>query len=187
MKLQIALRFSITLLVFSNAIQSQDIYKVKSGKISFFAGTPVEDIDAVNAKITGFFNVRTGDVIISMSNKDFIFKRSLMQEHFNENYMESEKYPKSDFKGKIVGIENYNLSVAGTYQVKVDGNLNVHGVMKPRKFDATIAVNEAGIEVDCKFDIALADHKIEIPKIVFQKIAEHVKTTLNLTYEPYKK
>jgi hypothetical protein len=187
MKLQNAIKWTVALLFFANSIKSQEIYKLKSGKISFFAGTPLEDIDALNTKITSFFNVKTGDVIISMPNKDFIFKRSLMQEHFNENYMESEKYPKSEYKGKILGIENYNLSVSGTYQVKVDGNLNVHGVMKPRKIDATIVINEGNIEVDSKFDIALADHKIEIPKIVYQKIAEIVKININLTYEPFKK
>jgi hypothetical protein len=177
----------LLLLIMVSGSQAQSIFSIKSGKISFFAGTPMEDIDAVNSSIKSFFNITTGEVVISMSNKDFIFKRALMQEHFNENYMESEKYPKSEFKGKVVGIENYSLSTTGSYKVQVEGTLTIHGVAKPRKIDVNIENKNGVLIVDSKFDILLTDHNIERPQIVWQKIAEIVQTTLSLSYESYKK
>ncbi len=176
----------LALLLFCNFIAAQEIYSIKSGSISFFAGTPLEDIDAISTKVVSFFNIKTGEVALNTFNRNFKFKRDLMQEHFNENYMESEKYPKSEFKGKILNIEAFDFSKNGEYKVQIEGKL-IHGVSKPRKIDAVITNNGLGIKVESKFVILLADHKIERPQIVWEKLAENVQTSLLLTYEPYKK
>lgn len=178
---------SIVLVSVFFQLSSQDLYSLKSGKINFFAGTPVEDIDGTNSKATSFLNTKTGEVVISMPNTEFIFKSGLMQEHFNENYMESEKYPKSEFKGKILNIADYDLTKPGEYKVQVEGNLLIHGITKPKKVDAIIVNKDGKLQIDSKFQIALADHNIERPKIVWEKIAENVQITLNLLYELYKK
>ncbi|MDX2189941.1 MAG: YceI family protein [Bacteroidota bacterium] len=166
---------------------AQDIYAFKSGKVNFFAGTPMEDIDATNSKLTSFINLKTGEAVISMFNTDFKFSSSLMQEHFNENYMESEKFPKSEFKGKIQNIETIDLTKSGEYKVKIEGIFTIHGVSKSNIVDAIIVNKNGKIQVDSKFSIALADFKIERPQIVWEKLAENVQITLSLNYEAFKK
>jgi hypothetical protein len=168
-------------------VSAQTIYISTSSKISFFAGTPIEDIDAVNLKAISFLNINTGEVTISIPNKEFQFKRSLMEEHFNENYMESEKFPKSDFKGKLNDIQKIGLKSKGSFAVTVTGILTVHGISKERTIDITIHTSDGKIEGETKFIIPLADHNIERPKILWEKMAENVEVTANFIYEPYKK
>lgn len=166
---------------------SQDVYVLKSSQVSFFAGTVLEDIDAKNSKSISVFNAKTGDVQIQIPNKEFIFKRSLMQEHFNENYMESEKFPQSSFKGKIINLDSINLKSSDIQKVKVKGVLNIHGVAQEKTIDVNMAFNNGIYNVDSKFIILLDDYKIERPKIVWEKLAEKVEITLKLEYAPYKK
>ena len=168
-------------------VLSQDIYALKSGKVNFFAGTPVEDIDATNTKLISYLNIKTGEVVVNMPSNEFVFKSALMQEHFNENYMESEKYPKSEFKGKIINIKSLDLSKSGEYKLQVEGNFTIHGVTKNKKIDFIIINKEGKIQADSKFQVALADHKIDRPQIVWEKLAENVQVTLTLNYEVYKK
>lgn len=166
---------------------AQDIYRTASTEISFHAGTPVEDIDAVNTKAISFMNIKTGEVTISIPIKEFQFKRSLMQEHFNENYLESEKYPRAEFKGHIDHIELVDWKLSSPMEVTVTGFLNVHGVSKERTLTVTISKKNSNIVGATKFNIALEDHNIDRPKILWEKIAENVDVTSNFVYEPYKK
>ncbi len=166
---------------------AQPIYMSTSSKVSFFAGTPVEDIDAVNSKSLSFLNITTGEVTISIPNKEFHFKRSLMEEHFNENYIESEKYPKSEFKGKINDVQKIDLASKDPMAITITGVLTVHGVQKERTLNVTLRIHDGKIEGETKFDIPLADHNIERPKILWEKMAENVSVTSLFTYEPYNK
>lgn len=165
----------------------QSIYISKSNTVSFFAGTSVEDIDATNTKALSLLNITTGEITISIPNKEFHFKRSLMEEHFNENYMESDKYPKSEFKGKINNIEKYDLLTDGPFQVTVTGTLTVHGVAKERTLDVQVQRKDGKLQGETKFKVALADHKIDRPKILWEKMAENVDITASFIYELYKK
>lgn len=169
------------------AVSAQDIYKLKSSKINFFAGTPLEDIDANNTKTTSFLNIKTGEITISIPNKEFVFKRSLMQEHFNENYMETAKYPKSEFKGKIKDIESIDFTKTEPITIVVEGTLTVHGIAKERSIEVTLKNNAQLIEGVSKFVIPLSDHNINRPQILWEKIAENVQISATFTYEPYKK
>ncbi len=184
MKLVFLFLFSV---VASTIAIAQPIYQTTASTISFHAGTPVEDIDAVNTKSLSFLNSKSGDVSISIPVKDFHFKRPLMEEHFNENYLESGKYPKAEFKGKINDVEKIDFTSAQKIEITVTGMLTVHGISKERTLTVTFQHSDNKIQGETKFDIALADHKIDRPKILFTKIAENVTVTALFTYEPYKK
>jgi hypothetical protein len=96
-------------------VSAQKLFFTKNGHVDFFSSTPLENIKADNDKVTSVINITTGDIEFSILNMAFQFKKALMQEHFNENYMESSKYPKSTFKGKLVNLDQVNFDVDGTY------------------------------------------------------------------------
>ncbi|MGB3947605.1 MAG: YceI family protein [Bacteroidia bacterium] len=174
----------ITMLLFSNVTYSQ-IYIANNCNISFFSSSPLEDIEAVNKIAKPIINTSTGDVQIKILMNGFIFDKPLMQEHFNENYVESEKYPNCVFKGKI--NEPIDWVKDGEYKVTVTGILSLHGVDKERKLDGTITVKGTEISIATKFNIHIADHNIKVPSLYVKNIAEDVEVKLNATLEPYKK
>lgn len=160
---------------------SQGLYKAVDGKISFFSETPMENIDAVNKDVKALINTKTGEVAFIGTNVGFRFEKPLMEEHFNENYMESDKYKVSVFKGKIV--EKIDYSVDGNHKVNVKGTLNIHGVEQNREIAGEIIILDGKITVKSEFNIKVEDHKIKIPKLVVKNIAETVKVTVNLNFE----
>jgi len=159
---------------------SQNVLKAKTTEISFFSSTPIEDINANSKKGVSAINLSTGQVYMKVPNTTFEFKAKLMQEHFNENYMESEKYPFSEFSGKIV--DKIDLSKSGTYNVTVEGKLNMHGVVKDYKTQALI-INDAGkLSSTSNFKVKLTDHDIKVPSLVFEKIAEVIDVKIQASY-----
>ncbi len=160
---------------------SQHIYKATSGEISFFSKTPMEDIDAVNKNLKALINTKNGDMAFIVTNIGFHFKKPLMEEHFNENYMESDKYKTSVFKGRIIGDVDFTKD--GKYTVKAKGILNMHGVDKEREIDGELTIKDGKINIITEFKVNLKDHKIKIPKLVVKKIAETVKVTVNIDFE----
>jgi polyisoprenoid-binding protein YceI len=158
------------------------IYKGKKNTVSFYSYTPMENISATDSVATVLLNSKTGDVIANVSIKGFVFPNALMQEHFNENYMESDKFPQGSFKGKINETVDYTKD--GVYTVSMTGTLTVHGVAKPRTIkDIKLVVKGNTVTVDFKFDILLADHNIKIPEAVGQKIAESINVTVHSELE----
>jgi hypothetical protein len=178
---------SIFFLLLNKYVCSQDIYSLKSSKVHFYAGTPMEDIEADNIKANSFVNIKTGDVIILIPIKEFKFKSSLMEEHFNENYMESEKFPKGEFKGKILEIEKYDFSQPTIYKIKLQGTLTIHGVAKSTTIDGTISLVDKKLTGDTKFTIRLADYNIQRPQLLWEKLSETIEITSHFNYELYKK
>jgi hypothetical protein len=166
---------------------TQHLYSLKKSNIHFYAGTPMEDIDADNTKTNSFLDLKAGDILISIPNNGFKFKSALMEEHFNENYMESEKFPKSEFKGKILEIEKYDFSKTDSYKVKIEGTLTVHGVSKKRTLEVTIYREGAALIGTTKFIISLADHNIQRPQILWEKLSENIEVTANFEYQLYQK
>lgn len=160
---------------------SGQVYIGNTGFTSFFSETPMENISAENKNVSAALNIATKDVAVRIQNAAFRFPNKLMEEHFNENYMESEKYPISTFKGKF--LENIDGEKDGTYEVTVKGILEIHGVKQDKVFKAKISKLSDKLDITCNFDIKLADHNIEIPKLVFEKIAETiaVKNKFSLT------
>lgn len=171
-----AIFFLLALVAGATALNAQ-IYKGTRTSVSFFSYTPMENISAKDTIATMLLNAKTGDVIANISIKGFVFPNALMQEHFNENYMESDKFPMGSFKGKI--NEKVDYTKDGTTNVTITGTLTVHGVAKPRTINATILVKGGMVTVDSKFSIALADHNITIPEAVGTKIAEKVDVTVH--------
>lgn len=166
---------------------AQPVYGSTQSAITFFAGTPVEDIDATNSKSISFLNTDTGEVTISIPNYEFRFKQSLMEEHFNENYMETGKFPKSEFKGKIDDVKDIDWQRPTVQTITVSGTLIIHGVAKERTFSVTLHRKDRAIVAETKFSIPLADHNIDRPKLLWEKLAENVNVHATITYEPYKK
>jgi len=156
-------------------------YTSEKSFVSFYSHALLEDIKAENKKATSIFNSETGDVAFSITMKDFKFAKSLMQQHFNEKYVESEKFPKSTFQGKIIG---FKPGANGTQQVNAQGKLTIHGVTKDIDVPGTIDAQGNKLQMKSKFMVKVADYDIEIPEIVFQKIAEEVEVTIDFTYKP---
>jgi polyisoprenoid-binding protein YceI len=165
---------------------AQDIYQDRTAKVSFFSKTTMENIDAKNNEATSFLNVKTGDLVFAVLVKSFRFEKALMEEHFNENYMESTKYPKADFKGKITNLSEVNFTKDGEYKVKVAGNMTMHGVTKAITVDGVITVKGGKIFAHSKFNVKLADYKIERPAVVADKISETIDITVDADFEPKK-
>ncbi len=157
----------------------------KAAQIKFFSTTPVENIDATNDAVTSILNTSTDSVGVKVPINAFIFPKSLMQEHFNENYMESAKYPTAKFSGKI--NEKVDYTKNGEYKVTCTGTLTIHGVAQPTTISGTLKINEGKVHLDSKFAVKLKDFKIEVPKLVFQNIAESIDVTMTATYSPYVK
>jgi len=160
---------------------AQNLYKAVDGEISFFSETPMENIDAVNKEVKALINIKTGEVAFIATNVGFHFEKPLMEEHFNENYMESDKYKVSVFKGKIVGQIDFTKD--GKYNVNVKGSLNIHGVEKEREITGVITVVNGKLNVTTRFIVKVKDHKIKIPRLVIKNIAETVKVAVNLNFE----
>ena len=152
----------------------------KKGEVSFFSETPMENISAVNKNAVAVIDEATNGVAVKITVTDFSFPNKLMQEHFNENYMESEKYPTATFSGKI--NETIDYSRAGSYNVSATGTMNMHGVKKPMTLKGVLKITDSGALLDTNFDIKLADFKIDIPTIVIAKIAEVISVKAHLEF-----
>jgi hypothetical protein len=178
----------LTALVFftlvSTAIFSQSIYMTRSGQITFFSKTPMENIEGKNNEVTSMLDTSKGDLVFAVLIKSFHFDRALMEEHFNENYMESNKIPKATFQGKITNLSAINFSKDGTYEAAIEGDLTIHGVKHPHKGTGTITVSKGKITGVSNFTVLLADYKIEIPSLVADKIAPTIEIRVNCVYEP---
>ena len=153
----------------------------KNGYIRFFSEAPLENIEAVNTEGMSLFDTATHEIVFNIPIKGFEFEKSLMQKHFNENYLESDKYPKSTFKGKIIGF----TPGVGNQNLTAEGDLTIHGITKKVTVEGTGEINENNILLKADFQIKLEDYKIKIPKVVMYNIAEVVDVTIEFNYKPY--
>jgi hypothetical protein len=157
-------------------------YFTKTASVQFFSATPMENIDAKSGQTTSIIDFATGDIVFKMRIKTFQFEKALMQEHFNEKYLESEKYPEATFKGKIDNYTAINLKKEGEYKVAVTGDLTIHGVTKKYTTVGVISVAAGKVSVQAKFPIKLADHDVKIPGAVKDNISETVDVSVNADY-----
>ena len=176
------LLFSITLTICSNLVFAQKFF-TKNGSISFFSKTTIENIQADNNQVVSVLNAQTGDLQFSLLIKGFHFKKALMEEHFNENYMESDQFPKATFKGIIAEIGNINFLKDAVYPVVVSGNLTLHGVTNKIISKGYISIKEGKITGSSTFIITLSDYKIAIPKLVESNISKTIETKVNCLYD----
>jgi len=168
-------------------LQAQDksVYSGNKGKVHFVSNAPLEHIEATSNQLSGGVNSQTKEVYFTLRIVSFNgFNSGLQQEHFNENYLESEVYPTSNFKGKIV--DEVDLTKNGTYNVRVKGFLTIHGVSVERIISGKIMLNGNTMQIESNFPVLLADYNITVPKIVEMKIAKEVMVDvkIDLTKNP---
>lgn len=158
-------------------------YMTQSGTIKFFSEAPLENIESVNNQVSSIINMENGEVVFTLLMKAFNFEKALMQEHFNEKYVESEKFPKATFKGKIKDFNSVDLG-SGKQTVEVVGQLTIHGVTNDVQAQATIDRNsENQISASSTFNIDVADYDIKIPAAVKDNIAKSIEITVNMEYD----
>jgi polyisoprenoid-binding protein YceI len=173
---RIVLIFSLCLptVIFAQKFVAEKSY------VSFFSHATIEDITAKNTKASSIFNSVTGEIVYAIPIKEFQFVKSLMQQHFNEKYMETEKFPKSTFQGKIIGFQK----IEGIQEVRAQGKLTIHGVTKEIDEPGTIEMKGGKLEMKSKFIVKLEDYNITRPQLLWQNIAEQVDVTLEFLYKP---
>lgn len=152
-------------------------------KVSFFSSTPIEDISAVHSTSTSV--IINDSIKFTLSNTGFVFPKPLMQEHFNENYMESEKFPKATFKGKI--NEPIDYTKDGETKVTVTGKMEIHGVTKDETYSGTIKKVGNELFLDCLFKVKVADYNIKVPTLYVKNIAEVIDVDYKCVLEPFEK
>lgn len=160
-------------------------FMTRTGHISFFSKAPLENIEAHNNQASGVFDRENGQLAFSVLMKGFTFEKALMQEHFNENYVESDKFPKATFKGEIKDFEQVNWKNGSAAKVKVEGDLTIHGVSKKIAVDGEISLQDGNLLARSTFPVRLSDYDIKIPKAVVNNIAEVVDVTVEFNMEPY--
>jgi len=161
------------------------LFSTSTGVTSFSGTTPLENIEAENKKCQAILNTATGELAIRMNMNGFVFPNKLMQEHFNENYIESEKYPTATFSGKVTKTLDYTKD--GSYDLSATGKFTVHGVTKERTINGKLSIAGGKITITSDFQVALTDHKIEVPSIVFVKIAQVISVKAQYVLSAYKK
>jgi len=165
---------------------AQDKYFTKSGSINFLSKGAIETIQANHRSVTCVLDSKTGAVQFAVLMKGFEFKKALMQEHFNENYVESDKYPKAEFRGQITNNGEIAYTKDGVYNAHVKGKLTLHGVTKEVEADGKITVKGGKLLANSDFTILMSDYNISIPKLVKENMSNTVTISVNCTLEPLK-
>ena len=162
-------------------------YITKNGHIKFYSETPMETIEADNHQVNSALDISTGDFVFKVLMKSFEFEKALMQEHFNENYVESDKFPNATFKGKVLNVADCDFTSDNTYEVVVEGDLTMHGVTTKVSEKGTFTVKDGKINGASTFIVKPEEYGIKIPKTVVDNIAEEIEVTVEVKLEEFKK
>lgn len=172
-------------LLLSFTFQQQTVFSSASGSVKFVSQAPLETIKAESKKLSGVLDVDKRTYAFTVLITSFEgFNSPLQKEHFNENYMESEKIPSASFKGKI--IEEIDLKTPGTYMIRAKGMMKIHGIEKEMIVKAKVSVRSAQIGIESQFNVALKDFNIHIPNIINQKIASEIQVDVKMDMSPKK-
>ena len=159
---------TLILIFFVTNLYSQR-FITKEAEISFFSEAPIEDISAKNNKVSAVYDDETKQLVFQLNISDFIFPKPLMQEHFNENYLESDKFPKASFLGDIGKLNKMSIA---------KGTLKIHGESNEVEVKGILVNSNDSVMIDASFRIQLKDFNIKIPKIVMYNIAEEIEVTI---------
>jgi len=180
--------FSVLLsIAFFSNVQAQDKYITKTGHVWFHSKTPLKEIEAHSRQVTSILDTKTGDMIVSAFLTDFKFDNQLVEEHFNENFVESAKFPKVKFKAKVLDIASVDFTKNGTYKRMVEGVMEMHGTSVNIKKEGTAVVKDGKIKATAYFTVTAAQFAIIIPDLVKDKIQKDVEVSVEFTYLPYTK
>jgi hypothetical protein len=174
------------LLLSIQIVKAQGKYFTKTGKISFFSSTSMENIEAINRSGVCLLDTKTGDLQFAVQLKGFEFKKALMQEHFNSDYVESDKFPKSEFKGQITNNSSVTYGIDGNYNVSVKGKLTIHGITKDIETSGMVTIKDGKPILNATFNILIADYQISVPKLYQDNISKSIKITVNASLESLK-
>lgn len=161
-------------------------YFTRDGKVKFSSDASIEKIEAVNKSATAVLDAATGKMEWKVLIKGFLFEKALMQEHFNENYLESSKFPNATFKGEISNLNEVNLGKDGTYKAVVKGKLTMHGVEKDAETTGTVKVSGGAITVHSDFTVKCSDYNIKIEAAKVSNISNEIKVTVDAALNPMK-
>lgn len=169
-------------------LSAQDRYFTKAGTISFDATSDQspEEVIGRNRTASAVLDTKTGNLLFVVLMKGFEFKKALMQEHFNENYVESDKFPKAEFKGQVANMQTVDISKDGSYPVQVKGTLTLHGKSNPVDTRGTLTVKNGKIASNATFQVSLKDFDITVPTLVADKVARVARITVDCILEPFK-
>jgi hypothetical protein len=173
----------VLLLGLTSEAQAQK-YLTRNGLVTFYSTSIIEDIEARSEQVGALVDLQANQIAFTIPIKSFQFARTLMQEHFNENYMESDKFPKSSFSGKITDLNMATLFKGGSQRVNVEGDLTIHGVTKHITVPGALEMLKGSLLVHAYFSVSPADYNIEIPLLVRENIAKVVGIRVALTCDP---
>jgi hypothetical protein len=171
----------LLVLCFSLSLQAQKV-KTRSGYVKFFSDAPVEDITAENNQVSSILDLENGSFAFLVPIKAFQFEKALMQEHFNENYMESGQYPKATFKGKIANFEGLDLSKDGQYKASFVGSMTIHGQSQEINETVLLTVKDGKLSLECEFTLKCSDYGVEIPAAKKDNISDQLLLTVKIDY-----
>ena len=155
----------------------------RAGYVKFFSEAPLENIEAINQKVLAALDTENGKLAISITIKEFQFKKSLMQEHFNENYMESDQFPKAIFVGSLIDFNKDKLLSGDSFTWTAEGTLTIHGVARTYTCPVAFETSKAKLNAQTTFTISVADHDVKIPSMLIQNIAEKVEVTAIFNFD----
>lgn len=175
---------SIGAAMFMALAPTGNLYFTRNGHVSFLSSTPLEDIKGDNNQVVSILDVSSGAMEFSILINAFQFDKAKLQEHFNENYMESTKFPKATYKGTVSNLADIKFGTAGTYKTKVNGKMTIHGVTKDLATEGTIEVKGTQLLVKSNFTVNPEDYQVKIPDAVKDKIAKSIKVSVDCTLNP---
>ena len=170
--------------LFAVSLTAQDKFYTKSGNIQFVSKGAIETIQANHKSVTCVLDSKTGDLQFAVLMKGFEFRKALMQQHFNENYVESDKFPKAEFRGQVTNNSEVNYTKDGTYNAHVKGKLTMHGQTRDVETDGKIMVKSGKLQANSSFTIQMSDYNISIPSLVKENMSNTVTITVNCSLEP---
>ena len=175
---------SVLLMLWSVDLSAQSVYVSDSSQVSFFSETPIESISALNSASTAMVNMSDQTVKVQVPVAAFQFQNKLMQDHFNEGYLEPEKFPYATFRGKL--SDSLDFSIDTVYAVQAIGMLNVHGINRVHTLLGNMVCKDSIVQLNSEFNLVLEDHNVKVPGVVFESIAKQVKVDVYFRLILYK-
>lgn len=177
-------KFVITLLLAGMAVQlSAQKLMTRNGQVKFFSEAPLENIEAINKQASSVLDLSTGQFAFLVPIKGFVFEKALMQEHFNENYLESDKYPNGSFKGTLDDLKDLDLSKDGSYTMTFSGTMTIHGTEKEISEEATLTVKDGKLSLHTTFELEPEAYGVKIPSGKRDNIARFIEVTADMQYQ----
>lgn len=165
--------------------EGQPVFISKSSTVHFFSEATVENIEATNASANSILNTVTNEIAFIVPIRGFKFEKELMQEHFNEKYLESDKFPQATFRGII--NDSLDWTKEGVYDISATGTLTIHGVDRPVTEKGKLEIKGKELNLESSMKVAVGDYNITIPKLLFQNIADTIQVDVHFLLQPYQK